>query len=620
MLQPPIPRNTKTQLDERFMSSNTITPCSKDTDGNQIIQISLKAVGNLAEKRFFIPNYQRGYRWDADQVTALLDDLAEFEENFNETNDLGGFYCLQPLVVVKRKDKMDREEWEVVDGQQRLTTIFLILKQLSPKIGPLFHIRYERHGESPDGLDGLLKDSERNNEIVRSPDFHFLNEAQKVIGYWFQENENCKLSSLTSIEGACAKFIWHEIEGKNEAIHAFTRLNAGKIKLKDSELIRALLLQKGNLDQDRRQQFALRWDQIEQRLQDSEFWSFLSPKGFDTDNRIELIFRIIAEQKKWIEPNDRAIFGHICELLTDNKEREKLWQDVEDLFSTLNEWFEDNHLFHLIGFLVVEKGERVSSLLKEASNLRKKDFFLHLKKKIREMVLNGITSPNKLDDFLRDVEYDNKNHLIKALLLCHNLATLEAAGTDNVRFSFNAYRNDEWDIEHIRATASRLPKNADEFIEALTMIREYLDKLLISTSEENIQKKLEEDLTQIDLALEKQTDNPEKLMQLYGRLRDEMEGSKELNASNGLENLTLLDAKTNRGYGNSPFAVKRKWVLGLDRQAKYLLPCTRNVFTKSYSKAPINLLCWTPEDAEDYITSIKERLNIFFKPTWDFKV
>ena len=86
--------------------------------------------------------------------------------------------------------------------------------------------------------------------------------------------------------------------------------------------------------------------------------------------------------------------------------------------------------------------------------------------------------------------------------------------------------------------------------------------------------------------------------------------------SDRLGNLTLLDAETNRGYGNSSFAVKRQWVLGLERTAKYLLPCTRNVFTKSVAPAPVSLLHWTPDDAAAYLKVIGDSLDHFFAETW----
>ena len=67
--------------------------------------------------QFYVPNYQRGYRWKESQVQQLLNDIKEFDY---EKNNEKKFYCLQPLVVTEDKEN----GWVVIDGQQRLTTLF----------------------------------------------------------------------------------------------------------------------------------------------------------------------------------------------------------------------------------------------------------------------------------------------------------------------------------------------------------------------------------------------------------------------------------------------------------------------------------------------------------------
>ena len=111
--------------------------------------LELKSIAELRNMAFYIPAYQRGYRWTQRQVKDLLKDIFEFSKKKEDA----GIYCLQPLVVVKRPidessiiekirktDKLSevrrileasKEQWEVVDGQQRLTTIRLILERLS---------------------------------------------------------------------------------------------------------------------------------------------------------------------------------------------------------------------------------------------------------------------------------------------------------------------------------------------------------------------------------------------------------------------------------------------------------------------------------------------------------
>src|SRR3954447_14651646 len=86
-------------------------------------------VGDI-EGKFFIPAYQRGYRWGIEEVTRLLDDIAESRHQSS--------YYLQPIVVKPMADG----RWELVDGQQRLTTLFLILQDIRRSL-PLAKVRFE---------------------------------------------------------------------------------------------------------------------------------------------------------------------------------------------------------------------------------------------------------------------------------------------------------------------------------------------------------------------------------------------------------------------------------------------------------------------------------------------
>ena len=86
-----------------------------------------------------MPAYQRGYRWGAPEVGRLLDDVHESR---------GEPYYLQPVVVKAMPDG----KWELVDGQQRLTTLYLILKYMQDQglqsAGPTFSLEYETRPSS----------------------------------------------------------------------------------------------------------------------------------------------------------------------------------------------------------------------------------------------------------------------------------------------------------------------------------------------------------------------------------------------------------------------------------------------------------------------------------------
>lgn len=124
---------------------------------------------------FYVPSYQRGYRWGADEVLRLLNDIYQNGRNT---------YCLQPIVVRKNGDR-----FELIDGQQRLTTLYLIFRflyQLNPYYydEPKFNLIYETRDNSEEYMRSL--DFSRRNENI---DFWFLANAYETIEKWFAEEK-----------------------------------------------------------------------------------------------------------------------------------------------------------------------------------------------------------------------------------------------------------------------------------------------------------------------------------------------------------------------------------------------------------------------------------------------
>lgn len=123
------------------------------------IVLDTKFVGDIVGT-FYLPDYQRGYRWTKDEISLLLNDI--YESN-------GDPYCLQPIVVKKEGDR-----FELIDGQQRLTTIYLIFKYMESKLGELyapgFRLEYETRTKSADflaNLDSSMRDD--NIDFISSP-------------------------------------------------------------------------------------------------------------------------------------------------------------------------------------------------------------------------------------------------------------------------------------------------------------------------------------------------------------------------------------------------------------------------------------------------------------------
>lgn len=326
--------------------------------------LMLKPINDLLDKKFYIPAYQRGYRWTKRQVTDLLDDIKEFQQQVeNSPNAKDKFYCLQPIVVKKHGD-----EWEIVDGQQRLTTIHIILtclKEILPLVGKSrYEISYETRKGSSDFLANINEDQAEDNI-----DFFHIVEAKKAVDEWFEDKGNYRIQLIQTLlneddSGKNVKVIWYELGELENATEVFTRLNMGKIPLVNAELVKALFLKSSHFVANGDEVIKLQqlkisqeWDSIEKSLQDDAFWYFLSNQKTKT-NRIEFILNLRASALRngnGILDNDKfktfLQFNHI--LAQNDADVSQQWLEIKRTFMTLSEWFSDRTLFHLIGYLVL---------------------------------------------------------------------------------------------------------------------------------------------------------------------------------------------------------------------------------------------------------------------------
>ena len=147
----------------------------EDTNCMSDQEISLKTVNDLRldangdPQRFFIAAYQRGYRWSSLQVTQLLDDIMEFTKRRDPQPE--EFYCLQPLVLKTTNER----GFEVVDGQQRLTTLLLALRHFNERLSEkyqqqLYTLAYETRPNLTEFLKNPTKELAAGNV-----DFFYIN-------------------------------------------------------------------------------------------------------------------------------------------------------------------------------------------------------------------------------------------------------------------------------------------------------------------------------------------------------------------------------------------------------------------------------------------------------------
>lgn len=629
--------------------------------------IELRNIRSLSGFNFFIPDYQRGYRWSDSEAKRMLDDFKEFYERKKEN---GEFYCLQPIVVKKKtwEKEINGQEtiingYEVIDGQQRLTTLYIILKCLEKEgeIGEdtfkLYPIQYQTRIDgfnSQKFLEHICNASEEEAEAFI--DFYHMKTVYKAVSNWFNNKGNegyrNKIFHTLLDDVNNVRVIWYEVSDKENAtsIDIFTRLNIGKIPLTNSELIKALLLRRRNFasattDSEatmKQFQISIEWNQIEQKLQNDSFWYFLcrSSWPFSYQNRIEFLFDLMMGRGK--DDEFYFTFNKFNNQLKDLSQGSSLessidsiWKEIKQVFQTLEEWYEDHTLYHLIGFLI-EYGTKIYTPSKEESDKTPKEespkkppkTLMEASRKLSKSEFNELFIKGKIRDQLKGIRekglsnlsYDNGEEIKKVLLL-FNILTILQGGSD-IRFPFNSYKKEKWDIEHISSqtdkqiTVGEREKWREDVLEFFVGstkegdISDYLKKLQNDIENEKDPKNKELEL--IDqirlLKSEEGKIEDDDFEKAFSSLSEYFKEDK-LEEKDSISNLTLLDATTNRGYRNAFFPIKRKWIISNDRQGIFVPIATKNVFLKFYSRKGNNLMFWEKSDAEDYLNAIEQTIN-----------
>lgn len=595
-----------------------------------------KTIGELLDFNFFIPSYQRGYRWSERQIEDLLEDINAFIPTQIEKSDKKTWYCLQP-VVVKECDERTKIEndlqgtwYEIIDGQQRLTSIFLIIHYANEMwVGkqkvPEFQLKYETRENSfqflkQQEINELKDEAEIDYENI---DYFHISKAYNKIHTWVKNFKNTYQKDFDNNDfqsklKSYSKVIWYEIEAEKDAIEIFTRINMGKIPLTNAELIKALFLNSSNFPNSESEEIRLRqleiaseWDRIEYSLQNEELWYFINNSENELPTRIEHIFNIIywiakeacAETKFRKEnkiKNDVDIKNRITDgfktfdekfgvdeystfrffsekFKTNTKDEiDNNWKEIKRIFQTIEEWFSDRELYHKVGFLITS-GEKITDLLIDAKSSQKNDF-----KKLLDLKISEKIKCNNLEG----LEYGRDSALIRRILLYHNIQTMLNNENETNRFPFDRFKKDKWDIEHIHAIATEVKvkqENQKEWLENNFVKTEQHENIEINTKIESIvsENKLipyEDFQTLIEYVLGEE--------------------------DNGIQNLCLLDRGTNRSYKNDSFRKKRHKIIENEKNGTFIPVCTRNVFMKYYSEKLKDLELWNENDRNQYFIDL----------------
>jgi len=584
---------------------------------------------------FVIRPYQRGYRWEPVHINHLIEDLLQFK--YEKEPEKKKNYCLQPIIL-KAFDE-NNNEWELVDGQQRSISLWLmrricfwfrddpdetddryyVLKfENKPKLQQLVDVICERTKEPESAYRFIKKiqDEEDNGNRAYLYDYFNISQGENI-------DVDCMMECMRAIllykgikkvledifisanqnelpKSSSILVVWYQIDDNpnqnkdDDAITVFSNINANKIKLTESELIKAQLLYnlRGLQQKDEEEaKMALRWEEIERILCDDSFWYFLNAgDGQESGTRIDFLFEIWSkletednggvnkrDLKDGWEKSDYPLSDLIENTLKFSNDKAntamEIWHKICHILETLNDWRNDYYFYHMIGLIVAVNKFSLNSKNTAADIIQrciqkyqgmssKEEFKDYLRTEIREQIYS-ISKTTNFYDFVSAMDtwlYDDREqqNKIKIVLLMHNIAALINARNEHERFPFELFFSDGYDIEHVN------PQNPDQ---------------------EN-EDALKEWYSAMDITYDTSKG--------IGQLFKDAKTIADSHQIHNIGNLVLLDSNTNRAYQNISFFEKRNEIINILRTGKrytdtnaiierYIPIGTKWVFLKAFS-------------------------------------
>ena len=268
------------------------------------IKCEKKVIREIFNMWYCIPDYQRAYVWDTDQVRDLLDDtISAYRENKEAQYFLGSMVL---KINEKSENNVSYTEYELLDGQQRITTVFLILACMRDMLTDYPQYQNSLAGFVYQAEDAILQQPERMRIIfnIRSDVRDFVNEhikplhgtcdsallkdkmqakdvnisirnmanAMRVAHEFLEENKSDIIGYLSYFLNKVL-MIYVATEELQDAFQLFTVLNNRGVKLSSSDILKAENLKE--LSAADRTSWATRWEEMETYFGE-DFDKFLS--------------------------------------------------------------------------------------------------------------------------------------------------------------------------------------------------------------------------------------------------------------------------------------------------------------------------------------------------------
>lgn len=569
-----------------------------------------------------IPEYQRGYKWTVLQIEQLLNDINCFHQNGNEDR----FYCIQNITLVEKDDC-----YNVVDGQQRLTTLVVLLSYLGETVLVSDKLEYSVRPETDYFIRNFIINSNIDTENwdlflenntdkdYDHQDIFYLFSAHKTIKSWILGN-NIDVDSFKTKLLENVKLIVNKLNTDNEQ-DLFMNLNTGKVSLDGADLVRALLItnvakeELGNVAledtrsivkiNEKRVRIGLELDEISvwwNQRNVREYFNFLDKISVPPNETIGFnsrIYPIDLLYKLYVAINGEK---DIRLQYFENQSYVELYKNLISLHRTAKDWFQDYEIYHYVKYIVTQSGIGIATIWNDWRNTKsRKDFVGNLKEKCKSIV-------DKFIDGISDLQVDwfanEDSGLYKILIMSDIIEIIESQQSEN-RIPFlppEYFRPEKEDIEHIfpqTPIGTRNYLNESDYKAYIELLNELFDKYDQDGNDSNEILKIEfpqdwSDSVSVENCKKEINSNADKLIH-----------------RNSIGNLVLLNEKINRSYGNDFYTRKRIEIIR-NTKMKFIRPHAHRPFVKMFSPKPSELNVWTDKDIVDNAEYIKHQLVTFF--------
>ncbi len=581
-------------------------------------------ITDLKNRRFLIPSYQRGYKWKSRDVEYLLYDLLEYRGDKP--------YYMQPLVVAEKDGKHI-----VVDGQQRLTTFFLIWRRMAKlgcftahpfEVNTCFSLEYEkRHGSTKYLLPYNYIDIEEPADTP--PDIRNFKKAEEKVDEIVKCLKENEIEHLEKNFFEKATFLWYQLDDPEEGPKTFERLNGKRIALTDVELCKVFLLSDTCSSPSQRNERASAWQNMEYRLQNNSFFSFISKEydeSHDQSRMGHILDVTLSKIKK--ENSEYLDYPLYSRLKSDTEKGKNVWRCLVQTFHRIEQMFDDPLYYNFVGFLITEANIKLSDILEDVVE---QDFGRKLVDRINVWVNHGTS--------ITELTYkDSKTYsaLVLFNILCDLIVKesksdkIEDRFSFNHRFRFDFLHSEGFDKEHVHATNSRKPQSALEWQQWVKNIKDYLPKKQFELIKEDNRSKMESiiNITVTQKPEEQETVYKDRITKEitkkmtsseFNDIFDEVmhivnEGDDGDAKQNSIGNMALLNASINRdpAYAASPFAIKRAIIHQRVKNGKFVPKGTQLMFDKSFREIPDEMYHWAKNNYANGAESDKESFIKYF--------